>query len=64
MIVLSSLSEQDLSDYLPIPILTAIVISALMGATEFDLAARLWKVSRTEFLIFMGAFSVYFYLEQ
>ena len=42
--------------YLPIPILTAIVISALMGATEFDLAARLWKVSRTEFLIFMGAF--------
>ena len=42
--------------YLPIPILTAIVISALMVATEFDLAARLWKVSRTEFLIFMGAF--------
>ena len=42
--------------YLPIPILTAIVISALMGATEFDLAARWWKVSRTEFLIFMGAF--------
>ena len=42
--------------YLPIPILTAIVISALMGATEFDLAARLWKVSRTEFLIFMVAF--------
>ncbi len=42
--------------YLPIPILTAIVISALLGATEFDLAARLWKVSRTEFLICMGAF--------
>ncbi|MEI3322724.1 MAG: SulP family inorganic anion transporter [Eubacterium sp.] len=42
--------------YLPIPILTAIVISALLGATEFDLAARLWKLSRTEFLIFVGAF--------
>lgn len=42
--------------YLPIPILTAIVISALLGATEFDLAARLWKVSRTEFYIFVGAF--------
>ncbi len=41
--------------YLPIPILTAIVISALLGATEFDLAARLWKLSRTEFLIFVGA---------
>ncbi len=50
--------------YLPIPILTAIVISALMGATEFDLAARLWKVSRTEFLILWELFSVYFYLEQ
>lgn len=42
--------------YLPIPVLTAIVISALLGATEFELAARLWKVSRTECLIFVGAF--------
>lgn len=42
--------------YLPIPMLTAIVISALLGATEFELAARLLKVSRTEFFIFLGAF--------
>ena len=42
--------------YLPVPILTAIVISALAGATEFELAFRLWKVSRTECLIFVGAF--------
>ncbi len=42
--------------YLPVPVLTAIVISALLGATEFELAARLWKVSRTEFFIFVGAF--------
>ena len=42
--------------YLPVPVLTAIVISALLGATEFDLAARLFKVSRTECLIFFGAF--------
>lgn len=42
--------------YLPVPILTAIVISALIGATEFDLAVRLWKVSRTECFIFAGAF--------
>jgi sulfate permease, SulP family len=42
--------------YLPIPVLTAIVISALLGATEFHLAAKLWKVSRTEFFIFAGAF--------
>ncbi len=42
--------------YLPVPVLTAIVISALLGATEFELAVRLWKVSRTECLIFAGAF--------
>ena len=42
--------------FLPIPVLTAIVISALLGATEFELAVRLWKVSRTECLIFFGAF--------
>ena len=42
--------------YLPVPVLTAIVISALIGATEFELAVRLWKVSRTECLIFAGAF--------
>lgn len=42
--------------YLPVPILTAIVISALVGATEFELAVRLWKVSRTECMIFAGAF--------
>ena len=42
--------------YLPVPVLTAIVISALAGATEFELAVRLWKVSRTECLIFAGAF--------
>lgn len=42
--------------YLPIPVLTAIVISALLGATEFELAVKLWKVSRTEWLIFWGAF--------
>lgn len=42
--------------YLPVPILTAIVISALIGATEFDLAVRLWQVSRTECFIFIGAF--------
>lgn len=47
--------------YLPVPVLTAIVISALMGATEFHLAKRLWKVSRTEFFIFVGAFSEYLF---
>lgn len=42
--------------YLPVPVLTAIVISALMGATEFELAGRLWKINRKECMIFFGAF--------
>ena len=42
--------------YLPVPVLTAIVISALYSAMEFDLAAKLWKVSKSEFYIFCGAF--------
>ncbi|MBQ9461443.1 MAG: SulP family inorganic anion transporter [Clostridia bacterium] len=41
---------------LPVPVLTAIVISALIGACEFGLAKRLFKASKQEFLIFMGAF--------
>ena len=42
--------------YLPVPVLTAIVITALINACEFDVAARLWKTSRTEFYIFGAAF--------
>lgn len=42
--------------YLPVPVLTAIVISALMKVVEFDLAKRLFQVSRTEFYIFVAAF--------
>ena len=42
--------------YLPVPVLTAIVISALMKVVEFDLAVRLFRVSRIEFYIYMAAF--------
>lgn len=41
--------------YLPVPVLTAIVISALMNVVELDLAVRLFKVSRNEFYIFVAA---------
>ena len=41
--------------YLPVPVLTAIVISALMDVVEVHLAVRLYKVSRNEFYIFMAA---------
>ena len=41
--------------YLPVPVLTAIVISALMSVVESHLAVRLFRVSRSEFYIFMAA---------
>lgn len=42
--------------YLPVPVLTAIVMSALMSVVDVQLAKRLYNVNRVEFLIFMGAF--------
>ena len=42
-------------EYLPVPVLTAIVISALMNVVETHLAVRLFKVSRNEFYIFIAA---------
>ena len=41
---------------LPVPVLTAIVISALMGACEFSLAKKLLNTSKQEFFIFIAAF--------
>ncbi|MBP3719114.1 MAG: SulP family inorganic anion transporter [Eubacterium sp.] len=40
---------------LPVPILTAIIISALISACEFELAHRLKNSSRSDFIIFMSA---------
>lgn len=42
--------------FLPVPVLTAIVVNALIGATEFGIARRLWRVNRVELGIFAGAF--------
>ena len=41
--------------YLPVPVLTAIVISALLSVVETHLAIRLFKLSRSEFYIFLAA---------
>ncbi|MBQ8085162.1 MAG: STAS domain-containing protein [Lachnospiraceae bacterium] len=43
-------------EYMPVPVLTAIVISALLGACEFDLMVKLWKTGRVECYIFLSAF--------
>ncbi len=39
--------------YLPVPVLTAIVMTALMGIVDVDLFKRLWKESRSESFIFL-----------
>lgn len=41
--------------YLPVPVLTGIVISALIGTFEFSLAKKLRKVDKAEFIIFWSA---------
>lgn len=48
--------------YLPVPVLTAIVISALLNVVETHLAIRLFRVSRQEFFIFMAACAVVLFL--
>lgn len=45
----------DLLRFLPVPILTGIVIAALIGTLELKLAKRLWKSSKRELLIFLTA---------
>lgn len=41
--------------YLPVPILTGIVVAALIGIVEYKLADKLRKVNRAEFFIFLAA---------
>lgn len=48
--------------YLPVPVLTAIVIAALIRSTEFHIARQLMKVDRTEFVIFWIVFFTVLFL--
>ncbi|MBQ3906589.1 MAG: SulP family inorganic anion transporter [Lachnospiraceae bacterium] len=42
--------------YLPVPILTGIVMTALIGILEIPMAKKLWKTGKNELLIFLLAF--------
>lgn len=44
-----------LLEYFPVPILTGIVVAALIGIVEYKLADKLRKVNRAEFFIFLAA---------
>lgn len=54
--ILVLLFGTELLAYLPVPVLTGIVIAALIGILEIGLAKKLWKTNKQEFLIFMAAF--------
>lgn len=41
--------------YLPVPILTGIVISALIGIIDFKQAKKLWTLNKSEFFVFIVA---------
>lgn len=43
--------------FLPVPILTGIVMTALIGILDIQMAKRLWKCNKNEFLIFLVAFA-------
>ena len=45
-----------LLSYLPVPVMTGIVISSLCTILEFSLAASFWKLDRPSFFIFAAAF--------
>lgn len=45
-----------LLSYLPVPVLTGIVMAALVGILEMKMAGRLWKIRKNEFMIFMISF--------
>lgn len=42
--------------YLPVPVLTGIVMAALLGIIDIKLAKRLYKVNKVELFIFLAAF--------
>lgn len=46
----------DLLAYLPVPVLTGIVIAALIGIIEFKIAKKMWQSDKQEFFIFLAAF--------
>ena len=42
--------------FLPVPVLTGIVVAALIGILEIAMARSLWRTNRREFFIFLAAF--------
>ena len=56
MVVILLLATGFIS-YLPVPVLTGIVIASLITSTEFDVAKKIRKVDKAEWVIFWIAFA-------
>ncbi|MBP5282079.1 MAG: SulP family inorganic anion transporter, partial [Lachnospiraceae bacterium] len=54
--VLVLLFGTPLMKYLPVPMLTGIVVTALIGILEIGTAKKLWKRGKNELLVFLMAF--------
>ena len=54
--LLTVLFLTDYFIYYPVPVLTGIVISALIGIIDYKQAFRLFKQDKTEFIVFITAF--------
>ena len=54
--ILVLLFGTPLLKYLPVPVLTGIVITALIGIIEIPMAKKLWKIGKNELLVFIIAF--------
>lgn len=55
VMVLVLLFGTSLLSYLPVPVLTGIVLCALIGIIEVDVAKKTWKQDKREFVIFSVA---------
>jgi sulfate transporter 3 len=42
--------------YTPLVVLSAIIVSAMLGVIDFPAAARLWKVDKLDFCVCLGAY--------
>ena len=56
VMVLVLLFGTPLLRFLPVPVLTGIVLAALIGILEIKMARSLWKTNRRECFIFLAAF--------
>ncbi|XP_007050523.2 PREDICTED: sulfate transporter 3.1 [Theobroma cacao] len=55
-VMLTLLFLTPLFHYTPLVVLSAIIISAMLGLIDYEAAIHLWKVDKFDFIVCMGAF--------